>query len=270
MRATKRVVALFICLLMLVTAFPMGVLAAEEDDAVSVVSTDAEATSNYKPFHVHLDFDDVGTSKMSSYVPQKLEGTGVTYVGSETWINCTENGNSYISLQQADQTAFGLSAPDLFTNQPIEISFDTRLSYNKGSGTGALFFPLVRLSPSTSTSTGTANALVLKTPASASREDGNLMGQLRYTTGTGTAGESVLGTGYNLYAGTWYSFRLVYDASTTLGHVYMSEAGEAEQYLGGIDCYSLSTLDRILFGRGYGSTFVNMDLDNVRITAIDP
>ena len=266
MKFTKRILAFLLCAMMIVTALPMGALDIAAEDATDTASAEAAETQSRKQFHVHLDFDDVGTSVMSSYVPSKIAGTGVKYVGSDAWVGNTENGNSYISLNQADQTTFTLSAPDLFTGNTIEIRFDTRLSYNKSSGTGALFFPLVRFSPGSSSSSGTANALVLKTPASADREDGKLMGQLRYTTGTGTAGESVLGSGYNLYADTWYSFRLVYNASTTLGQVYMSEASGAEQYLGDIDCYdAVKTLDRIFFGRGYNSTFVNMDIDNVII-----
>ena len=169
MRFTKRILAFLLCAMMIVTALPMGALDIAAEEATDTASAEAAETQSRKQFHVHLDFDDVGTSVMSSYVPSKIAGTGVKYVGSDAWVGNTENGNSYISLNQADQTTFTFSAPDLFTGNTIEIRFDTRLSYNKSSGTGALFFPLVRFSPGTSTSSGTANALVLKTPASVSK-----------------------------------------------------------------------------------------------------
>lgn len=271
MKLTKRIVALVLCAMMIVTALPLSVFATTAEDPASVLSTDESETSNYKPFHMHLDFEGMGTSTLSDYVTANLKSVGASYAGNNTPVVVTENDNTYISIQTKDyQKGFTIVAPDLFADQTFEIRFDTRLSYNENSGTDALFFPLVRFSPSTSTSGGTANALVIKTPASAGRENGKLMGQLRYTTGTGTAGESVLGAGYNLYADTWYSFRLVYDASTTKGSIYMAEAGGAEKYLGDIDCFALNPLDRILFGRGYSSTFVNMAIDNLKIMAVDP
>ncbi len=279
MKLTKRIVALLICVMMIVTAFPAGIFAATEE-STSTISADA-TESALNMFHEHLDFEDMGSTDIKTYMAAALADSGMSYSNSTAWSAVTEGDNTYLALRSADQTAFGLVAPDYFSNQTIEITFDVRLSYNEKSGTGSLFFPLVRLSPGTGTSTGTTNALVIETPASANREDNKLMGNLVYTKLDGTAGKTTLGTGHSLYADTWYTFRIVYDNAphgkytynsttydVTKGYVYMTEEGGSEKPLGEIECKYFSTLNRILFGRGYSSTFVNVDLDNVKITAV--
>lgn len=282
MKLTKRILALMLCVMMVVTAFPAGVFAAD-DETVSSLSTDtAETTSDFKVLHEHLDFEDIGSTALKTYMASELADSGLTYSNSTAWSAATENGNTYLALRSADQTAFGLIGSDYFSNQTIEITFDVRLSYNGTSETSSIFFPLVRLSSGSSTSgVNTTNMLAIETPSSANREDGNLMGTLVYTKLDGTTGKTTLGSGHRLYANTWYTFRIVYkntpyakytysstEYDVTNGYVYMTEAGGTEKPLGAIQCKYFDTLNRILFGRGYGSTFLNMDLDNVKITAV--
>ena len=176
MKLTKRILALMLCVMMVVTAFPAGVFAAD-DETVSSLSTDtAETTSDFKVLHEHLDFEDIGSTALKTYMASELADSGLTYSNSTAWSAATENGNTYLALRSADQTAFGLIGSDYFSNQTIEITFDVRLSYNGTSETSSIFFPLVRLSSGSSTSgVNTTNMLAIETPSSANREDGNLM-----------------------------------------------------------------------------------------------
>ncbi len=284
MKFTRRMVAILLCLMMVMPMLPMGVFAEADSGEVADIAAQVENASDRKVFHEHFDFETMGSTETAKkYMDAQLSDSGISYTGSDVWKYATEeSGNTYLALRSADQTAFGFVGPDYFSAQPFELSFRIRMSYNEKSSPESIFFPLIRLSPGTSTSGSTTNALLIRTPKEADREGGKLLGTLRYTKGYQTDGESLLGSGYSLYADTWYSFRVVYDNAkygtytnasggkydTAKGYVYMAEEGGAEMLLGTVESSYFSTLNKILIGRGYSPMYLNVDLDDVRISSL--
>lgn len=84
MKFTKRILAFLLCAMMIVTVFPMGALDVAAEEATETASVEAAEASNYKPFHMHLDFEGMGGSTLSDYVTSNLKGVGASYAGNDT------------------------------------------------------------------------------------------------------------------------------------------------------------------------------------------
>ncbi len=268
----KKIVALLICLVMVVSAFPMGVFAAEtaEDNVSSTVAEEGTSTSAVK-YHEQFSFDTAVDGSLASYVSEQLSDSGFTVNGSDTWNVVTEeNGNRYVTHKSYTSNGFTFVGEDLLTDATFDLSFRVRMRFNADDSeiaTGNITFPLVRISSTSakSSNTETTNALTVYTNKAADRGENNEnLGVLAYNTGGGTAGNTV--SSYAVKAETWYSIRLVYDTATNKGTVYVTDGANAP-FTMKVSCLSLDSVYQVLLFRGYAKNYLSVDLDDVKMVS---
>ena len=140
MRMTKRFLALVLCVLMVVTAFPASVLAA---DAAAEESGENVTTALPVVKHSYWDFEDLAEGATSANGTDLFSDSNLGFTGkNETWnVGTEDDGNRYISVA-ASQTRYLYDTADFFYRNTFEMSFRIRF---QGSGNSAATVSLMRL-----------------------------------------------------------------------------------------------------------------------------
>lgn len=220
----KKTIALFLCVIMLVAAMPMGVFAAEEETEV--------LSSN---FDISLPFDDIGSMTAGDYVTSKGSSYHIANLGSSYSVE-TENGNSF--AKQTSATGNGMISfknTDNYVNfnKTFQISFRMKLDHKSDTLLSSLYLPIVRLSNKTSVTSGggTVNLLVVG-------NNSKFKGVKATDTERGIIGELIPGkdgtttytsTGFTIYADTWYDIVLGFNPVTKAAYFTATD---------GVDSYS--------------------------------
>ena len=140
MKLTKRMLAILLCVMMVVTAFPTSVFAADVETATAETETAATPT---QVKHSYWDFEslDAGTTSVKGTTLFADSGIGFTGKNEDWTIGTDEDGNRYGSIAaSADRTLYD-SANFMYRNA-FELSFRIRF---QGSGNSNSTPSLVRL-----------------------------------------------------------------------------------------------------------------------------
>ena len=140
MRSFKRMLALLLCVMMVVTAFPASVFAA--DTATATAETETAATPTPVK-HSYWDFEDLAEGTTSANGTALFADENLGFTGkNETWnVGTEDDGNRYISVS-ASQTRYIYDTADFLYRNIFELSFRIRF---QGSGNSAATVSLMRL-----------------------------------------------------------------------------------------------------------------------------
>ena len=140
MRSFKRMLALLLCVMMVVTAFPASVFAA--DTAAATAETETAATPTPVK-HSYWDFEDLAEGTTSANGTALFADENLGFTGkNEVWnVGTEEDGNRYLNVA-ASQTRYIYDTADFLYRNTFELSF--RIRYT-GTGNSASSVSLMRL-----------------------------------------------------------------------------------------------------------------------------
>lgn len=243
MKLTKKLMALILCILMVASVLPAGVVAA----AVDAAEDETNAHVSFTDYHVEMSFDDG--------VYKDFGDSGFTYGGS-SWPTAKEDGNQYLSRTDAAGSGYTLKGESNLTGRAFRVSYRVRMSYGKDTTEKAFNFPLVRLSPTDATGgTEVTNLLWLDVNAS----DETTRGAEKEAIGTLNSNSSQV-----MYPDTWYDIEVVYDTAGSYGFYRVTDGETVYQHT--ISAAAMKVVAQLVVLRGYEGFWMNADLDDFCIS----
>ena len=272
MKLTRKITALLICVLMLASALPMGVFAADE-----LLVSD---------YDVYLPFDDA-TSYVNTYFAKRTEGSNFQFLGNQDtkgtyWstYETEENGNKYLYQVNPTNQGYTFANVEGYDNfsKLFQLSFRMKLDSHSNTQTTGLYIPVIRGSIGTTASantsgTGTANILAVANTATYPGEaavegEKNLIGYLIPGSGNSTTYNH---TGYGIYSDTWYD--IVFMADKATGKCWFSVTDGTNEYELAYDhgtLKGLSILNKVMLFRTYQTAQgAKVSLDDIRLTNVE-
>ena len=260
MKRMNKMIALFLCVLMLVAVLPAGVFA---EDATT---EETEVLSN--DFDISLPFDDIGSAAAADYVTAKGSAYNLANFGS-SYSTATEDGNVYATTSGPTgkgMVSFKNSNGYLNFDDPFQISFRMKLGHKSDTLLSGLYLPVIRLGTGDkNTGTGTLNLLVIGT------KSGYVTGSVATETERGVIGELMPGkdatttytaTGFKIYADTWYDVVVGFNPSTK--EAYFTATDGVDSYaFSWTTSLTLKPVDSVMLFRTYGTHDAVKCLDDV-------
>ncbi len=265
MKLTKRLVALLVCVMMVVSILPMGVSAA--------VGNTTNRMDVKKTWHEHLTFEGLENGKVMTANDFNSQLDRLTFYDDHTYVGASnglvimadpaapESGNTVVGPTNATGTVIGHGGLCLqnskYLSGAFELSYRIYMTHRNAGGNE---IPLLRIV----VNGGNFNLITL--PAVTAAIDGS-----KTVTSLGNLKVNGSSTNFSFNSLTWYKIRTQYDPVNGDYAVYIDdETDEAGEILLRAGVATKGTVSRFTINRGYNAAhYATAYFDDITVSALD-